>query len=328
MGVAVLLAWLFPDPGADGGILYPQILNKVGVALIFFLHGMALPFAALKAGTLRWPMHLVVQSCTFMLFPLAGLALLWSVGDWFTEDLQLGFFFLCALPSTVSSSIAMTAAARGNVPAAVFNATLSSVLGVVLTPFWLSAVMRAGGETLPLGPVILDLLVWLVLPLVIGQLTRPLLGVWASRNKKQINVVDKLTILLLVYTSFCNSVKAGVWTEHGLSPLVITLVGSLVIFWIVFAAVSLICEVLRFDAADRVAVIFCGSKKTLASGVPMAQLIFGSHPGLSMILLPIMVYHQLQLFICGILAGRWGREQLRQEEASAASLEAAEALST
>jgi len=309
MAIAVALAWLFPDPGAPGGWLHPELLTKLGVALIFFLHGVSLSFAALKEGTMRWPLHLVVQTCTFVAFPLVGLALLWLAGGRVPADLALGFFFLCALPSTVSSSVALTAAARGNVPAAVFNATLSSLIGVFITPLWIGWMLKSGGTTMPMGDVVLDLVKWLVAPLVAGQLLRPLLGAWAARNKKRINVVDRLTILLLVYTSFCDSVKRGVWSSHGPGPVLATIVASIVLFFLIFTIASLACDALRFSPPDKIAAVFCGSKKTLASGVPMAQLIFAGRPGIGLILLPIMIYHPLQLLICGALANRWARRE-------------------
>src|SRR5882724_7920133 len=228
MVAATALAWAFPAPGAGGGWLHPEILTKAGIALIFFLHGLALSFDALKAGTLRWPLHLLVQSSTFLLFPLLGLALNAALGGHVSAELRLGLFFLCALPSTVSSSVALTAAARGNVAAAVFNATLSSLLGVVLTPLWLSLVVGASGNALPFGSVVLDLMLWLVLPLFVGQGLRPLLGGLAARHKRQINVVDRLTILLLVYTSFCDSVKGGVWSS-GAVPLAVSAAASVLL---------------------------------------------------------------------------------------------------
>ena len=309
MVAAVLLAWLMPDPGARGGSLHPEVLTKAGVALIFFLHGVALSFEALKAGTLRWPLHLVVQGCTFLFFPLVGLALFWLAGDRMSADLKLGFFYLCALPSTVSSSVAMTAAARGNVPAAVFNATLSSLLGVVLTPLWVGLLMQSRGSSMPMGKVILDLVIWLVVPLMVGQLCRPWLGGWASRNKKFIHLADRGTILLLVYTSFCDSMKQGVLSGQGIGTVSLTLVVSVLIFFAVLTVVGWVCDRLGFPVEDRIAAVFCGSKKTLASGLPMAQLIFGAHPGLSLILLPILIYHPLQLIICGTLASRWARRR-------------------
>lgn len=307
MIAATLLAWWFPDPGAKGGVLHPELLNKLGVALIFFLHGLLLSFAALRAGTLLWRLHLVVQLSTFALCPLLGLVALWSLDGALDPSLTLGIFYLCALPSTVSSSVAMTAAARGNVPAAVFNATLSSVLGVFATPLWVGLVVGASGASLPLGRVMLDLVLWLMLPLAVGQCARPLLGAFAARHKPKINVIDRLTILLLVYTAFCDSVKSGVWLGSGAGALLATALFSVLLLTVLLLAVNAICGWLGFSTEDRIAAVFCGSKKTLASGVPMARLMFAAHPGLSLILLPIMIYHPLQLFVCGWLASRYAR---------------------
>lgn len=192
-------------------------------------------------------------------------------------------------------------------PAAVFNATLSSLLGVFVTPLWVGWMLQGRGAPVPLGDVVLDLVRWLVLPLAAGQLLRPLLGAWAARHKTRIGVVDRLTILLLVYTSFCDSVQRGVWSGNGVAPVLVTLAGSLILFGAVMAAAGAASDALRFSPPDRIAAVFCASKKTLASGVPMAQLIFGARPGLGLILLPIMIYHPLQLVICGALASRWAR---------------------
>lgn len=327
MVIAVVLAWLFPSAGAEGGWLHPEILTKAGVALIFFLHGVALSFGDLKAGMLRWPIHLLVQGCTFLLFPLLGMGLLLLPGvplDWCPPALKLGLFYLCALPSTVSSSVAMTAAAKGDVPIAVFNATISSLIGVFATPLWIGVALKTqgtGGEAhaLPLGSVILDLMLWLVLPLIVGQIFRPLLGAWVKKNKAFVNKVDRCTILLLVYTSFCDSVKRGVWTGHGIATLLVTLVASLILFGAVFFATGTACDLLNVPRKDRIAAVFCGSKKSLASGVPMAQLIFGANPGMGLILLPIMIYHPLQLFICSLLADRWAREPHTDDNAATAA---------
>ncbi|RYG38841.1 bile acid:sodium symporter [bacterium] len=308
MFVAVGLTWIFPNPGAEGGWLQPALLNKLGVALIFFLHGAALSFKSLKEGTLRWPLHLLVQSTTFVVFPLLGLLIALLGSGFIDADLRMGLFFLCALPSTVSSSVAMTAAARGNVPAAVFNATLSSLLGVVITPLLVGWLIQSGGHGFPLGKVMLDLVLWLLLPLALGQLARPVVGGWISRHKPIVHLVDRGTILLLVYTSFCDSVKSGVWSGHGVRTLITAFLICAAIFGAVLLFTGAVADRLGFNREDRIAAVFCGSKKTLASGVPMARLIFGASPTLSVILLPIMLYHPLQLFVCGILATRWARQ--------------------
>lgn len=307
MLVATALAWVFPDPGAKGGSLHPELVNKLGVSLIFFLHGLTLSFAALSAGTRNVRLHLLVQLSSFLLFPLLGLSLLALLGGRVDPTLRTGLFFLCALPSTVSSSVALTATAHGNVPAAVFNATLSSLLGVFLTPLWLGLALGASGQALPIGSVVLDLMLWLVLPLCVGQLFRPVFGAFATRHKARISVIDRLTILLLVYTSFCDSVKAGVWSA-GAAPLLVAGIASMFLLAVSMSLIWFVTGALGFPLPDRIAGLFCGSKKTLASGVPMARLIFGAHPGLGMILLPIMLYHPLQLVVGGWLAGRFARD--------------------
>jgi sodium/bile acid cotransporter 7 len=305
MAAATALAWLDPAPGAAGGWLHPELLTKAGIALIFLLHGLALSFRSLKAGALNWRLHLLVQGGTFLLFPLLGLALAAAFAGKVQPDLRLGLFFLCALPSTVSSSVALTAAACGNVPGALFNATLSSLLGIFLTPLWMALMMKHGGSVQPIAPVIQDLLRWLVMPLLTGQALRPLLGAWAGRNMKGINRVDRATVLLLVYTSFCESFRTHVWSGRGPATLALVLGAALALFAVAMTAMSLAANLLRFSREDRIAAMFCGSKKTLASGVPMAQLLFAGHPGIGLILLPIMIYHPLQLAICGTLAERW-----------------------
>ena len=306
MAGVVLLAWVFPAPGAAGGWLHPEVLNKVGISLIFFLHGAALPLAALKAGTLKWRVHLVIQGCTFLLFPLLGLGIWAITSGWVSEELRLGYFYLCVLPSTVSSSVAFTAAARGNVSVAVFNASLSSLIGIVLTPVWIGALLQSGDYQLPLADVILDLVKWLLAPFALGQFSRPLIGAFIGRHKARISYVDRGTILLLVYTSFADSFQNNLWEQHGWSTVVATVLASTVIFTAVLWIVRAICRALHFSTPEEIAAVFCGSKKTLASGVPMAHLIFAGHPAIGVILLPIMIYHSVQLLICGWLAGRWG----------------------
>jgi sodium/bile acid cotransporter 7 len=300
------LAWAFPEAGAPGGWLHPELVNKCGVALIFFLNGLSLSFAAMKTGALRWPVHVVVQTTTFVVFPLAGLVLMMIPGRWLAPELAIGFFYLCAVPSTVSSSVVMTAAARGNVPVAVFNATLSSVIGIFATPLLVGWRLQAGGAGMPLGGVILDLVLWLLLPLVLGQLARPWLTEWAWKNKALINRVDRGTILFIIYTSFCDSIMRGIWSGKG-EAVIIGALGSLGLFCVIFYFTTAVSRAAGFNAGDRIAAIFCGSKKSIASGVPMAQLIFAGDPRLGLILLPLMLYHPLQLIICGVLAGRWGR---------------------
>ncbi len=310
MVIAMFLAYLFPAPGAAGSSMHPELVIKGGIALIFFLHGAQLSFTALKDGVSRWKLHFIVQATTFLVFPLIGLVLMHLAKPWLSADLELGLFYLCALPSTVSSSVAMTAAARGNVPVAVFNATISSIIGIVLTPLWMSLVVTQQSGHMDTFGVILDLVQWLLLPLIIGHLLRPLIGAFITRHKAYVSKVDRLTILLLVYTSFCDSFANHVWSGHGTLTMVITVATTVLLFFAVLGGLIFFCKKLEIEPGYRAAVVFCGTKKSLASGVPMAHLLFTGNPALGLILLPIMIYHPLQLFICGPLANHWAKRNL------------------
>jgi len=305
MVLAVALAWVFPEAGARGGILHAEILTKVGVALIFFLYGLSLSFAALRAGALHWRLHLVVQGMTFVVIPLLGLMLATVSAGWLPADLRLGLVFLSVLPSTVSSAVALTATAGGNVPGALFNATASSLLGVVLTPLWMGFYLRSGGESGSLFPVVLDLVKWLLLPMAAGQVGRIWLAGWAARHKPRLQVVDRLVILLIIYTSFCDSVQGGLWQGRSWGTLLLTLSASAVLLAVAMSLITRWTRLLGFAPADRIAALFCGSQKSLAVGAPMANLLFASQPVLGVVLLPVMIYHMLQLLVAGWLASRW-----------------------
>lgn len=305
MIAAVILAALFPDFGRTGGPMHADVVANAGIFLVFLLHGLGLPMAHLKAGVLQWRLHLLVQSFTFLVFPLLWLLLTPLVRGWLPPDLSLGFLYLCAVPSTISSSVAMTGVARGNVAGAIFNASLSSLLGIVLTPLIVGLLATTTGHSLPLGEAILKLSGLLLLPLVIGQLLRPWLGAWFARYRPYTNVFDKLVILVLVYASFCDSVESGLFTNYGGGILAVTLGGTVLLLAVVLFLTTVASRRAGFSKEDEIAAVFCGSKKTLASGVPMARLLFSGHPGLGLIVLPLMFYHQIQLLVCSVLAERY-----------------------
>lgn len=316
MIAAVILAVLAPDVGRSGGYLRLDRVADVGIFLVFFLHGLGLKTEQLLSGAARWRLHLLIQSSIFVLFPLLGLGLNAMFGRSVPPSLVLGFFYLCALPSTISSSVAMTGAARGNVPAAIFNATLSSLLGIVLTPLVLNLVASTTGQGLPLGPAVRKLATLLLLPLLVGQLLRPLIGAWFARYKEYTNKVDRSVILLLVLNSFSDSVRSGIFKSYGPQVLGITAVGASLILACALWFTKTVARLLHFDIEDEIAAVFGGSKKTLASGVPMAKLLFGARPDLGAIVLPIMIYHQIQLFVCSILAERYARRSTAASRAT------------
>ncbi len=309
------LATLFPEAGKTGGFLRADALANWGVAAVFFFHGLGLSWKNLRSGLLAWKVHVAVQLMTFVVFPLLTFLFCLAFADalaWLPAQLALGFYFLGALPSTISSSVAMTAIARGNVPAAIFNASISSLLGIFLTPLLIGIFTTTSGDSLPLGKTIFDLFVLLFLPFLAGQLLRPFLRAFAERFKKHINAFDKLVILLIVYSSFADSVSRGLWHNYGVLILAQTLAGTLFVLLVALSLSRAVAKLCRFNAEDEIATVFCGSKKTLASGVPMAKVIFGAaalHGDLDigLIVLPIMFYHQLQLLVCTILANRYAK---------------------
>lgn len=307
MLAAVVLAALFPTFGMSGGPLHADVVADVGIFAVFLLHGLGLPAAQLRAGVVQWRVHLVVQAFTFGVFPLLWWLSDVSLGRWLPSDLSLGFLYLCAVPSTISSSVAMTGLARGNVPAAIFNASLSSLLGIVLTPVIISVFAHATGQSLSMGEAVVKLATLLLLPLALGQLLRPLLGAWFARYRRFTNAFDRAVILLLVYASFCDSIASGLFTAHGWDVLALAFAGAVVILAIVLALTTRAARALGFSKEDEITVVFCGSKKTLASGVPMARLLFGASPALGLIVLPLMFYHQAQLLVCSMLAERYAK---------------------
>ena len=310
----IALASFWPALGKSGGLLHLDSFSNVGVALIFFLTGLGLPLKELAGGLKRWRIHLLVQLSTYLLFPLLGLVLILVFKAWLPGDLGLGFAYLCALPSTISSSIAMTQMARGNVPAAIFNATISSLLGIVLTPAILVFTAHVGGHgALSFIDAVLKIGQLVALPLLVGQLARPLLGAWHHRNKRYTTSIDRLVILALVLGAFSDSVEAGLWRDYGAELLIEALVGAGLLLALVLVLTTWAARRAHFSTEDEITAVFCGSKKTLASGIPMAKLIFGTVPGLGVIVLPIMFYHQLQLIACSVLAGRYARRSRQQE---------------
>ena len=307
--LAIALAWLVPDAGATGGWLRSEVTTKLGVALIFLFQGLTLPSSALKQGASQWRLHLLVQVFTFLLFPLIGMALDALVGRHLPPDLRLGFLFLCVLPSTVSMSVVLTGLAGGNTVGAIFNAALSNIIGVFITPIWVAWLMKSGGQSQPLGGVVKEIVVLLLLPLAVGQLIRVFATSWADRNKKRLGNAASGLILFLVFTAFCNSVKAQFWAQQSAGVLLTASAGVILIFIIAIALIEVLARMLKLDRPDRITATFCAPQKTIASGIPLAKAIFGAHPGLGLILLPILFYHPLQLIVCGVLADRFARQK-------------------
>lgn len=300
----VALASLLPVRG--GGAVAAGYATNAAIALLFFLHGARLQPKAALAGARNWRLHVVIFASTFLLFPAIGLTFRALAPTLLTPPLWTGLLLLCVLPSTVQSSIAFTSIARGNVPAALCAATASNLLGILLTPLLAGLLLSTqGGFSIKgVGDVVLQLMV----PFAAGQLVRPWIAAWAGANKTLLGLVDRGSILLVVYVAFSEGVAHGIWHQLDAARLITLLLLDAALLGAVLLATSGISRLLGFNRADAIVTVFCGSKKSLAAGLPMASVLFASQP-VGLIILPLMLFHQIQLMACAALARRYAASQ-------------------
>jgi len=306
----VALATLLPVHGQGVAVL--DVLTEAAVALLFFLQGSKLSRRAVWEGLLHWRLHALVFAATFVLFPLLGLALRPWLEPLVGPTLYLGVLFICALPSTVQSSIAFTSLARGNVAAAMCSASTSNILGMALTPLlmagmghWVGA--QAGSGATQLSWHTFEGIVYtLLLPFVAGQVLQGWTGPWVAAHKAWVRVSDQSTILLVVYGAFSAATMQGLYRHLPPATLGALLGICALLLAIVMPLLTVLSRVLGFSREDEIAIVFCGSKKTLASGVPMAQILFAGQ-AVGLLVLPLMVFHQLQLMVCASIARRYAR---------------------
>jgi solute carrier family 10 (sodium/bile acid cotransporter), member 7 len=294
----LVLATLLPASGAAAVAV--NWLANITVVLLFFFHGAKLARSAVIAGLTHWRLHLLVLACTFVMFPLLGLLMSSLFGGVLSPALWTGILFLAALPSTVQSSIAFVALAKGNVPAAVASASASQMFGVLLTPLLVSLLSGAqGGDIAVSGIGKVALLI--LLPFIVGHLLRPWLVNFITRYKSTIALTDRATILIAVYSAFSAAVIEGIWSRLPLPDFAIlfTLCCVMLVFALLFTCT--IARTLHFSREDEIVIVFCGTKKSLVQGVPMARVLFAG-PDLGLILLPIMIFHQVQLMVCAVIA--------------------------
>jgi len=304
----VVVASLLPCWGR-GAVVFGAVTD-VAIGLLFFLHGAKLSREAIVAGAGHWRLHLLVLASTFVMFPLMGLAVGALPAGLVDPHVAMGVLYLCILPSTVQSSIAFTSMAGGNVPAAVCAASASNLLGIFLTPALAALLLGlnadgGGGDFLE---AVRAIVLQLLLPFVLGHLARPLIGRFIDRHKRALSIVDRGSILLVVYTAFSAAVIEGLWRRLGATDLAAIVLLDAVILAAALVATTFAARRLGFSRADEITVVFCGSKKSLASGVPMAGVLFTA-AAVGPALLPLMVFHQMQLMVCAVLARRYAQVQ-------------------
>jgi sodium/bile acid cotransporter 7 len=300
----VVLATLLPARGTAAGVL--SWATKIVIALLFLLYGTRLSPQQAWHGVRQWKLHLLVLATTFVAFPLLGLAARVLVPSILTDDLYTGLLFLCLVPSTVQSSIAFTSIARGHVSAAIVSASLSNIVGVVLTPLLVLVLMPLGGAPRVDGSAVGDIVLQLLGPFAVGQLLRPWLAPVVTRHTVLTKAVDRGSILLIVYAAFSVGMAEHIWSSVQPWRVVAVAVVSTLLLAVVLVLTRLMGRLAGLDRGDAIVLLFCGSKKSLASGLPMALVLFPAG-SVGLIMLPLMLFHQIQLFVCAVIANRLGR---------------------
>lgn len=304
--IMVVLASVIPVSGQAADIF--GVMTTIAIAILFFLHGAKLSRQAVREGIMHWKLHALVFVITFTLFPILGLMAKPILLPLLGTELYWGFLFMCFLPSTVQSSIAFTSVAKGNVAAAVCSASFSNIIGMFITPV-LVMFFILGQTSHDFDPTsaIIKITLLLLVPFILGQILRPYVFPHMQRLPTLVKTFDQGSILMVVYGAFSGAVVAGLWKEVSIETLLWLTLSCSVLLTVVMLVSLYIPKWLGFNTSDQTAIFFCSSKKTLASGVPMAQILFIGQP-LGMIVLPIMIFHQIQLMVCGIIANYWSKK--------------------
>jgi sodium/bile acid cotransporter 7 len=300
--IAAGLGFVLPARGAAATAV--AVLTKAGIALLFFFQGVRLQRDAVIAGLTHWRLQLLTLASTFVLFPVIGFAIHALFPMMFDEALWLGVLYLCALPSTVQSSIAFTAIAKGNVPAAICAATASNLLGIVITPLLVAALLGLKGNGSSPLQQIQSIVMQLLVPFIAGQIASRWLRPWAVKHPKLLTFTDRGSIILVVYAAFSAAVLGGVWAGIAWTDLLKLLLLSAALLALVLTITTYTSRAMHFTREDESAVVFCGSKKSLATGVPMANVLFPAAT-VGLVILPVMIFHQLQLIVCAFIAQRY-----------------------
>lgn len=311
--VAIIVAYIFPKPGIIEEPVSLEEIAGYGLSLVFFFYGLKLNFTKLKSELSNWRMHIIVQLVTFLLFPVIALAL----KPFFSPEykmLWLGIFYLCALPSTVSSSVVMVSIAGGNLPAAIFNASISTLAGIFITPLWILPLLdQEPGASVDSNAIVIKLSLQVLAPVITGILLHPFGHRFAERNKNRLRLFDQTVIILIIYAAFCHSFYNNAFAEFSWWLLILLAIGMSVLFFFVYYLIGIICRKLGFNLADRITVLFCGSKKSLVHGTVMSKVLFTGSLPISVLLLPIMIYHALQLVFVSIIAQKLARSSKNEE---------------
>lgn len=307
----ILLAYLIPFFG-NRALVKPLILNisSVGISLIFFFYGLKLNYTIIKEVVKNWKVHVIVQSATFILFPLIVLLFYPFLNSETGHILWLAVFFLAVLPSSVSASVVMVAVAKGNVPAAIFNASISGIIGILITPIWMSYFINVKNLDFDFTEIYFKLITEIIVPLVLGIVLQRFFGRWAIQNAARISFFDKAIILLIVFKSFSSSFLEGIFNSIGLVDMLLLALAVVLLFWVVYYIIKYVCFQFNINREDSIAIQFCGSKKSLIHASVMSKIMFANLPFVGIMLLPVMLFHGFQIVFVSFIAAKKAKEIL------------------
>lgn len=300
----IIIAYFFPQWGASKSNIPIDTISAVGISLIFFFYGLKLSPEKLKAGVKNWKLHALVQASTFLIFPLLVLIFRPFIQNEEQETIWLAFFFLAALPSTVSSSVVMVSIAKGNIPAAIFNASISGIIGIALTPLWMGLFVNNAQTDFDFTHIYIKLIVQIILPVIFGLLLQRFLGHFAQKYSDKLTLFDKSIILLIIYKSFAESFDKNIFSSVSLLDLLPLVASVLLLFFTIFYLTGFLARKLDFNREDQITAQFCGTKKSLVHGTVFSKILFGQMASIGIILLPLMLFHAMQLFIISIIASK------------------------
>lgn len=311
--VSIAIAYFFPQLGASDSPVPMHTISSIGISLIFFFYGLSMSTQAIKNGLKNWRLHVVVQGSTFLLFPLVILIFYPFVKGSEHELTWLSFLFLAALPSTVSSSVVMVSMAKGNLPAAIFNASISGILGILFTPLWMMPFIQQTDIVFDFSSIYFQLITEIVVPLILGLALRKFWSQWAQRQKSKIDIFDKFVILLIIYKSFVQSFEDDIFSDLSLWNMTVLIVLTLVLFFVIYNLTGWLGRTLKFNRADQITNQFCGTKKSLVHGTVFSEALFGQTGIVGILILPLMFYHAFQILIVSIIATKKGKQSSEEK---------------
>lgn len=305
--VVIGIAYFFPQWGTEESPVPLDTISTIGVSFIFFFYGLKLSPDKLKAGLKNWRLHFLVQASTFLIFPLIVLAFHPFLQTEEQNTMWLGFFFLAALPSTVSSSVVMVSMAKGNMPAAIFNASISGIIGIAITPLWMGLFIDQAQTDFDFTEIYTKLIIQIIFPVVLGILLQRYLGDFAKKHSAKLTTFDKSIIILIIYKSFAESFEEKIFSSVSILDLLLLSIGVIALFYLAFFLTGFMARKLDFNKEDQITAQFCGTKKSLVHGTVFSKILFGNMASIGIILLPLMLFHAIQILIISVVATKLSR---------------------